>query len=185
MAAMVIRSAALLLALILAAPASAAGVEWRMNRVAPARDGTLLQRAVLEAHNRERSAVGLAPLRWSMTLAAAAARHAEALARAGQLFHAEQPGGDGWQGENLFAGTRGGYDYGEMVRYWLDERRNFRNRPSPGFSRTGRWQDAAHYAQIVWRTTTEVGCAMETGRTQDFLVCRYNPGGEVAGRRAY
>ncbi len=182
---MLIRSAALLLALILAAPASATGVEWRMNRVAPARDGSLLQQAVLDAHNRARSAVGLAPLRWSTTLAVAAAHHAEVLARAGQLFHAEQPGGDGRQGENLFAGTRGGYAYDEMVRYWLDERRYFRNRPSPGFSRTGRWQDAAHYAQIVWRTTTEVGCAMETGQTQDFLVCRYNPGGELAGRRAY
>ncbi|VXC46248.1 CAP domain-containing protein [Sphingomonas sp. 8AM] len=182
---MVFRFAALLLALILSAPTMAAGVEWRMNRVTPARDGSLLQRAVLDAHNRERGAIGLAPLRWSPTLATAAARHAEVLARAGQLFHADPSSRGGWQGENLFAGTRGGYDYDEMVRYWLDERRNFRNRPSPRFSRTGRAQDAAHYAQIVWRTTTEVGCALESGQTQDFLVCRYNPGGELAGQRAY
>ncbi|MEH3122307.1 MAG: CAP domain-containing protein [Sphingomonas phyllosphaerae] len=179
------RFVALLLALSSCAPGVAAGVEFRIQRPAPSRDVVSLQRAMLDVHNRARGAVGLAPLVWSPSLAAAASRHAQALARSGRLFHAEQPAGDGWQGENLFAGTRGGYDYGEMARYWIEERRNFRNRPSPGFSRTGRWQDAAHYAQIVWRTTTEVGCAVESGQTQDFLVCRYNPGGEMAGRRAY
>ncbi|MFK3889128.1 CAP domain-containing protein [Sphingomonas sp. NPDC079357] len=172
-------------ALLPAVPAGAAGVEFRIQRPAPARDGSLLQQAMLEAHNRARNAVGLAPLAWNPALAAAAARHAQELARSGRLFHASPSGEDAGQGENLFAGTRGGYDYGEMARYWLEERRNFRNRPAPRFSRTGRWQDAAHYAQIVRRATTEIGCAMESGRTQDFLVCRYNPGVGAAGRRLY
>ncbi|WP_184504677.1 CAP domain-containing protein [Sphingomonas endophytica] len=176
---------ALLLALTPATPAVASGIELRLRRPAPVRDASLLQREMLDAHNRARRAVGLPPLAWSAALAAAADRHAQELARSGRLFHAEQRAGDAWQGENLFAGTRDGYDYGEMVRYWVEERRYFRNRRSPRFSRTGRWQDAVHYAQIVWRATTEVGCAMESGRTQDFLVCRYNPGGEIAGRRAY
>lgn len=177
-----------LVALILAltcASAAAAGGEWRICQPTPPRDVRVLQRAMLDVHNRARGELGLAPLAWSRTLASAAAVHAQELARSGRLFHAQQPAGGGWQGENLFAGTRGGYDYGEMARYWLAERRNFRNGPSPRFSRTGRWQDAAHYAQIVWRDTTEVGCAMEQGQAQDFLVCRYFPGGEVAGRRAY
>jgi uncharacterized protein YkwD len=175
----------LLLALTVAAPGFGAGVEWRSRRVPAVRDGSLLQREMLDAHNRARRAVGLPPLSWSPTLAAAADDHAQALARAGRLFHAEQSAGGVRQGENLFAGTRGGYDYGEMVRYWIEERRHFRNRPSPRFSRTGRWQDAAHYAQIVWRDTTELGCALESGAAEDFLVCRYNPGGEIAGRRPY
>jgi hypothetical protein len=179
------RFVALFLALAPCAPGIAGGVEWRMRQPTPPRDAGLLQRAMLEVHNRARGDLGLAPLAWSPALASAAAVHAQELARSGRLFHARQPADAAWQGENLFAGTRGGYDYGEMAHYWLAERRNFRNGPSPRFSRTGRWQDAAHYAQIVWRDTTEVGCAMEQGQAQDFLVCRYSPGGEVAGRRAY
>ncbi|MEH3103295.1 MAG: CAP domain-containing protein [Sphingomonas phyllosphaerae] len=183
---MLVRSfVTLLFALSLAAPGFGAGVEWRLRRAAPVRDGSLLQREMLDAHNRARRQVGLPPLSWSPTLAAAADQHAQVLARAGRLFHAERAAGDAWQGENLFAGTRGNYGYGDMVRYWIEERRNFRNRPSPRFSRTGRWQDAAHYAQIVWRDTTELGCALESGETEDFLVCRYNPGGDVEGHRPY
>ncbi len=176
---------ALLLVVILSAPVGAAGVEWRMRRPTPPRDANLLRRDMLDAHNRARGELGLAPLAWSPGLAVAAARHARELARRGRLFHAEQPAGRAGQGENLFSGTRGGYAYDEMVRYWLAERRQFRNAPSPRFSRTGRWQDAAHYVQIVWRDTTEVGCAMEPGQAEDFLVCRYSPRGEVRGRRAY
>lgn len=183
---MVRRFVASLLVLLPCAPGvAAAGVEWRMTRPAPVRDAALLQRDMLDVHNRARGEVGLAPLAWSPALAAAAAVHAQALARDGRLFHARQPADGAWQGENLFAGTRGGYGYGEMARHWLAERRHFRNAPSPRFSRTGRWQDAAHYAQIVWRDTTEVGCALAPGQADDFLVCRYAPGGEVRGRRAY
>ncbi|WP_022687759.1 CAP domain-containing protein [Sphingomonas phyllosphaerae] len=182
---MLVRRLVALILVLTCASAAAAGGEWRIRQPTPPRDVRVLQRAMLEVHNRARGELGLAPLAWSRTLASAAAVHAQELARSGRLFHAQQPAGSGWQGENLFAGTRGGYDYGEMARYWLAERRNFRNGPSPRFSRTGRWQDAAHYAQIVWRDTTEVGCAMEQGQAQDFLVCRYFPGGEVAGRRAY
>ncbi|WP_294194201.1 CAP domain-containing protein [uncultured Sphingomonas sp.] len=179
------RFVALLLILSPCAPGEAAGVEWRMARPAPVRDDALLQRDMLDAHNRARGELGLPPLTWSPTLAAAAEVHARELARRGRLFHAAQPAGAAWQGENLFSGTRGGYGYGEMAGYWLAERRYFRNGPSPRFSRTGRWQDAAHYAQMVWRDTTQVGCAMVPGQAEDFLVCRYSPGGEVRGRRAY
>ncbi len=182
---MLVRRLVALILVLTCASAAAAGGEWRIRQPTPPRDVRVLQRAMLDVHNRARGELGLAPLAWSRTLASAAAVHAQELARSGRLFHAQQPAGSGWQGENLFAGTRGGYDYGEMARYWLAERRNFRNGPSPRFSRTGRWQDAAHYAQIVWRDTSEVGCAMEQGQAQDFLVCRYFPGGEVAGRRAY
>lgn len=64
------RFVALLLAVTSCAPGVAAGVEFRIQRPAPARDGMVLQRAMLDVHNRARGAVGLAPLAWSPSLAA-------------------------------------------------------------------------------------------------------------------
>ncbi|KTT73468.1 CAP domain-containing protein [Sphingomonas endophytica] len=178
------RSIALILAFAVSTPAAAAGLEMRARRLAPERGIALLQAAMLDAHNRTRAQLGLRPLSWSPALAGDAAHHAQVLARTGRMFHAEQSGGAAWQGENLFAGTRGSYAYADMANYWLDERRVFRNRPFPAISTTGHWQDAAHYAQMVSRDTTEVGCALAEGQFEDFLVCRYAPG-ETRGRRAY
>lgn len=139
---------------------------------------------MLDGHNHVRAELGLPPLAWSEALAHAADQSARLIARSGHLGHARQSP-DARQGENLFAGTRDFYDYDEMMRMWVDERRDFLNRPSPRFSRTGRWQDASHYAQIVWRDTTSMGCALASGRDEDFLVCRYAPEGKAPGQRPY
>jgi len=93
--------------------------------------------------------------------------------------------GPGRQGENLWTGTRGAYSYDEMAGHWIAERRDFINGPTPQFSRTGRWEDVGHYAQIIWRGSTAVGCALASNRTDDYLVCRYSPPGKVAGSRAF
>ncbi|MFD2429036.1 CAP domain-containing protein [Sphingobium scionense] len=44
-----------------------------------------------------------------------------------------------------------------------------------------RWQDVAHYTQIIWRGTRSVGCALAEGRSFDYLVCRYYPAGNMFG----
>jgi len=72
-----------------------------------------------------------------------------------------------------------------MAGHWIAERRDFINGPTPQFSRTGRWEDVGHYAQIIWRGSTAVGCALASNRTDDYLVCRYSPPGKVAGSRAF
>ncbi len=72
-----------------------------------------------------------------------------------------------------------------MIGHWVAERRDFVDRPTPAFSRTGRWEDVAHYTQIVWRNTQRIGCAMASTATDDYLVCRYSPAGNVVGQRAF
>lgn len=169
----------------LAPPPRAGATEWR-QRIDPAPRGPLLLRqAMLDEHNRARAELALPPLTWDETLARAADAYARELARTGRFAHAPQPRGRQRQGENLFAGTRDAYAYAEMVRWWLDERSAYVNAPSPRFSRTGRWQDAVHYAQIVWRGTARLGCALATGRRDDVLVCRYAPAGQTIGETAY
>jgi uncharacterized protein YkwD len=144
-----------------------------------------LQQAALEAHNRARAALGLAPLRWSPALVASARAYAEELARTRRFEHAPHPPGQAPQGENLWTGTRGAYRYDEMFGHWLAEQRYYRAAPTPDFSTSGDYRDVAHYTQIVWRASTEIGCAMASNDRDDYLVCRYLPGGNVVGQMAY
>lgn len=179
-------AALLLLAGCSPSPSAPARVVDARVRDRPVPRGAALLRAAMQAgHDAARAAAGVAPLAWSDALAADAQGYADTLARERRFAHAPQPQGSARQSENLWTGTRGAYLYREMVEHWVAERWNFVNAPTPGFSRTGRWQDVAHYAQIVWRGTAALGCGFASNAADDYLVCRYAPAGNVVGERAY
>lgn len=139
---------------------------------------------VLGAHNRERERINVSPLRWNNALAADAAKWARHLVRVGHLVHYQEvPGDQNPQGENLWAGTKGYYGPEAMVGLWVKEKSNYRPGIFPANSRTGNLEDVGHYTQLIWRSTTEVGCAVARGDEDDFLVCRYAEGGNVIGER--
>jgi hypothetical protein len=74
------------------------------------------------------------------------------------------------------------YSSGQVVGLWTSERRNFLPGVFPNVSRTGNWYDVAHYTQIIWPTTTEVGCGIAAADGFNFMVCRYLPGGNKDGK---
>ena len=84
-------------------------------------------------------------------------------------------------GENLWRGQRGLFSYDVMVGVMVEEARHFRPGAFPNNSATGNWSDVAHYTQIVWPTTTAVGCALASSATTDYFVCRYSPTGNKDG----
>ena len=178
-------AAATLILLASCAPGPDRVVERRVADAPAARGETLLRTAMLDGHNIARAGLGLDPLVWDDVLADHARADAGYMARTGRFEHAPQPPGAGHEGENLFTGTRDAYAYREMVGYWRAEQANFVNAPVPTSSRTGKFADVGHYSQIVWRTTRRVGCALSSGATADYLVCRYAPSGNVVGYRAY
>ena len=140
-----------------------------------------LSASLLSAHNAERAQVGLRPIVWDERLAAEAAAYASELARTGHWGHApahRRPG----QGENLWMGTRGAFSSAKMVGEWTDEKRSFRPGIFPYVSRTGSWADVAHYTQIIWPTTTRVGCSIRSSAHDDYLVCRYSNPGNMMGK---
>jgi len=172
---------AMALALVLAAPAGAATMP-SPNWPAPADRGEpLLRAAVLSAHNNARARFGVAPVTWNEELAAGALAHAQYMAATGIYGHDQTPGRRKKSGENLWRGQRGLFSYDIMVGVMVDEARHFRPGAFPDNSRTGNWSDVAHYTQIVWPTTTEVGCALASSATTDYFVCRYAPTGNKDG----
>lgn len=70
-----------------------------------------------------------------------------------------------------------------MAGGWAGERSLFRPGAFPDVSRSGKWGDVGHYAQMIWKGTARVGCAIHSGGAWDFLICRYSPPGNVVGQR--
>ena len=175
------RSLACLLAFAVTAAAASAAGQSGSSRSRPAA-GQDVSARLLVAHNRERVAVRLPPLRWDAARAASAAAYAPRLAALGRLEHSPRSARPG-QSENLWMGTAGHYSPEQMVGYWAQEKAWFRPGIFPNVSTTGDWMDVSHYSQMIWPTTTHVGCALHRARGQDYLVCRYSPRGNQDGRR--
>lgn len=138
---------------------------------------------LLAAQNRERIAMGQAPLRWDDTLAADAREWAQYLARTGKFEHSPDLPGAVLEGENLWAGTSDAYQAESMVGLWLAEKRDFKPGTFPANSRSNDVSKVSHYTQLIWARTNLVGCALERGRSEEFLVCRYTRPGNVIGER--
>ncbi|MGI8931534.1 MAG: CAP domain-containing protein [Sphingomicrobium sp.] len=171
----------LLSALLAAGPAMAAPPP-SPNWPAPAdRGAPLLRNTVLRAHNDARAQFGVAPVAWSDQLAAEAMGHAQFMARTGMYGHDRTPGRRKKQGENLWRGPRGVFSYDIMIGLMVEEAKLFRSGVFPDNSINGNWNAVAHYTQIVWPSTTEVGCSLASSPSTDYFVCRYAPTGNKDG----
>ena len=177
------RAFALALLIASAAPATVSAAALPSpNWPAPADRGeTLLRQTVLNAHNQARTRFGVPALAWSDELAAGALSHAQFMAQTGVYNHDQTPGRRKKAGENLWRGQRGVFSYDVMIGMMIAEAQHFRPGVFPDISRTGQWNDVAHYTQIVWPTTTSVGCALASSATTDYFVCRYSPTGNKDG----
>jgi hypothetical protein len=135
---------------------------------------------ILSLHNAARADVGAPPLKWDSTLAVAAASYGPALSRLGRLVHSPRAGREN-QRENLWMGQQGRFGPEDMIGTWTAEKNHFSPGQFPNVSRTGNWSDVAHYTQMIWKTTTHVGCAIYRDGGWDYLICRYSPPGNRDG----
>jgi hypothetical protein len=118
---------------------------------------------------------------WDNDLGTAAAAYAQQMAFTGRFEHSDRKARRGI-GENLWMGTHGAYTIERMVGAWASEKRMFVPGIFPANSRSGNWIDIGHYTQMIWPTTTRVGCALASTPRTDYLVCRYSPAGNIDGR---
>jgi hypothetical protein len=148
----------------------------------PGATGALALR-LLAAHNRERLAVGHSPLAWDANLAASAASYGPTLASMRQLIHSPRETRPG-QRENLAKAWHASLSPEQLVGLWSREKLLLRPGLFPAVSNTGQWEDVAHYTQMVWPTTTRVGCAI-FAVDWDYLICRYSPPGNIDGKPVF
>ena len=143
------------------------------------------------AHNQARAQVQTdAPLpflTWSPALAATAAAWVAQCrdrdAPTGLVDHNpdRSAGHPYYVGENIFASS-GGATGGAAVASWVDEAKSY------DYASNSCSGVCGHYTQVVWRDTTEVGCALGSCpglRFSSTIVCDYGPGGNVNNRRPY
>ena len=135
-------------------------------------------RAVVDMHNVARVQVGSPPLAWNAGVAQTALEWAELCS------FSHEPNADRTYmgqplGENLAWGA-GSFAADQLARLWINEQQNYdcdSNTCAPG-------QACGHYTQVIWRTTTELGCALAIcNSSTQYLVCRYLPPGNIIGFR--
>jgi len=152
---------------------------------------TAQQNEMVAAHNQFRRAVGAPDVQWSDSVAAKAQAWAETLKSKGcKMEHSKDRKGK--LGENIYWASPVKWSDGrtevqeitpaKVVDWWANESKNYdhsSNSCAPG-------KVCGHYTQVVWRTTTEIGCgkAVCDDKSQVW-VCNYQPAGNIIGRKPY
>ena len=147
----------------------------------PTTDTALQQEAyaMLDATNKYRAGLGLPALKWNATLAGYAQTNASTNAENNTFDHTSSSSRQYMNapyGQNLAAST--GYPLsGEGLRAvgsWYDEKKAWDASKTPGNS-TG------HYTQLMWKATTDVGCALAQKGNRIVSTCDYFPSGNYKG----
>jgi pathogenesis-related protein 1 len=84
-------------------------------------------------------------------------------------------------GENLYMGSAHAYSVVDGAKAWYREKKYFKG----GKLNNKNWYKSGHYTQMVWKTTTELGCGKIVCKGFMILVCNYNPPGNMMGTAPY
>jgi pathogenesis-related protein 1 len=148
------------------------------------------QNDMVAAHNRWRQEVGAPEVKWSAHLAATAQGWADKLQQnqGCKMTHSGTSG----LGENLYWASPLSYSDGtkktqavnatRVTDAWGSEKKHY----DYASNTCAGGKVCGHYTQVVWKTTTEIGCAKAVcGDHSQVWVCHYAPPGNWRGQRPY
>jgi len=123
-----------------------------------------------------------APMVWDDTVAQTAQEYAEYLAKSGKFEH---DSGSGY-GENLYASSIPHDSYISAINSWYSEKKYY----DYDTNSCQKGKVCGHYTQIIWKSSTHLGCGKATYKKGNFLggtiiVCRYDPPGNFIGEKPY
>eukprot|EP01018_Ginkgo_biloba_P008715 Gb_07639 [translate_table: standard] len=149
--------------------------------ICEAAKGSNVTEELLHAHNKERTLVGVPPLVWNAKIAAFASLYARAQRNQNhcELVYS----GTKRYGENLFWVKGMPITPALAVQAWIDEKKFYSYKNNSCQS----GQPCGVYTQVVWKETTQLGCAWVTCDKGDvtLIVCNYFPPGNVVGERPF
>ncbi|KAM7264314.1 hypothetical protein ACFE04_001997 [Oxalis oulophora] len=127
----------------------------------------------LREHNRARAEVGVRPLKWSEGLANASA----SLIKDGCTFSNPTINGINYY---IFQ-EKNKLQTKSAVGFWVSEKKFYNHANNSCMI----GHHCRSYTQVVWRKSTEVGCATATCGKARLTACFYNPPGNVEGESPY
>jgi uncharacterized protein YkwD len=132
----------------------------------------------LDAHNQWRDEVVVPQLKWSPSLSRSAQSWAVGLSdQYGHLVHSKTG-----NGENIFWTSESEALPIEATDSWGEEKAYYAGQKISGSN----YHQFGHYTQMIWRETTEVGCAIvSNGSNGTYVVCQYYPPGNYIGQHPY
>ncbi|KAK9183827.1 hypothetical protein WN943_024172 [Citrus x changshan-huyou] len=135
----------------------------------------------LKAHNEARASVGVGPMSWDYKLADYSHKHAQKLKGNCNL---KKPQVSKYS-ETIAWSSQGEITAAEFVKMCMDGKPLYDyNSNTCALNGT----KCAIYTQVVWRNSVRLGCAKErcnNNGTLNFVICNYDPRGNVFGQRPY
>ncbi len=176
---------------------SDAGVKDESGTVVPGIEDNIpvdgQEEEFLRLHNEARMALATMPaLQWSTPLAEDAKAYANTLALSGKWEHDPKNHGgyaNGPYGENLYTSTLKP-TLADAAEAWIKEKRYYTYGKIGDASTCETGQMCGHYTQIIWKDTSEVGCAISKYRKGNYkdwylVVCKYKTPGNYIGQTPY
>ena len=148
--------------------------------------------AIVAEHNKWRSDAGIAE---KLSYSPALAKSAQAWANQLQQVHhcqMQHSNAHGRYGENIFWSSALIWSDGsrelrnvspkELVDKWASEKASYDYASNECTAET-----CGHYTQLVWRSTTQLGCAIAVCNDthEQVWVCHYQPAGNIFGEKPY
>lgn len=132
----------------------------------------------ISAHNSPRGQVGVGVVTWNATVATQAQNYANQ--RKGDCALTHSTGTP--YGENLAKGSSSSFTGVTAVNLWAAEKPYYDYNAN---CCTGGKQ-CLHYTQVVWRDSTQIGCArVQCNNGWYYVVCNYYPPGNWEGELPY